>query len=296
MTTAYDAALDPHDYVDREEHQSLLTDVIAGRQDLRALLITDGSGQGKSDLMMRLRLNCLEDENRPSVFFADVRDLSAAFGVVERSYGDTRNRPAYKTHFGSFSAEYIRWLGTLRVDVSGHGGSVHVDAANAHVGDSGALIGVQVTGAPAGVGSIAAQNSILEAFQRDLEAPRDRVLVIMIDHYNRSDPPVRTWIDEMLLQPCLDGDLPNVVIVLASTPDRRPSYPARLSHLVVEKPLTRLEDDPRHVRNLLRAHRLVAEDEDDEGLVQQSMSLLRDYTISGVLSLYRSKLDTGHGG
>ena len=288
MTAPQQHDLDPRDYVDREAHQSLLSDMVAGREDRRALLIADGSGQGKSDLMARLRLNCLEDEHNPSVLFADVRDISAAFGFLERSYQDTRNRQAYRKNFDSFKAEYVNWVGTAHLDMSGQGGSVRVDAANAHVAEAGTLAGVLIKPAPAGVGNVAAQNSILEAFQCDLEAARDHTLVIMIDHYNRTEQAVRSWIDETLLVPCLNAELPNVVIVLASTPNVRPSYAAKYEHLVADMPLTRLEEDPAHVRSLLRAHRLVREDEDDEELVQDSIKLLRKYSISGVLGMYHT--------
>jgi hypothetical protein len=287
VTLAHDLTLDPRNYVDREEHQALLREMVARRAQERVLLIVDGSGQGKSDLMARLRLNCLEDENRPAVLFSDVRDVSAAFGVLERSFGDARNRAAYRDHFRGFAEEYERWTRTTYVELGGRGVSVQVDANNARVAANASVIGTQVIGTPAGVGSAAAQLSVLDAFQRDLEAHRERVLVIMIDHYNRAEPPVREWINETLLHPCLEGDLPNVIMVLASTPDRSPSYAQRLRDRVAERPLTRLQDDPRLVRDLLRAHRIVGDDEDDEDLVRLSIDMLARFKISEVLSFYR---------
>ncbi len=264
MSSPDESRFDPRLYVDREEHQDQLRQMILKQSEIRALFVSDVSGQGKSDLLLRLRLNCLENQPRAAVLLTDLRDLTTPFSAVERAYRNDQNVDTYADHFAEFCAVYERWSSTASVRFDGSpGADIVVEANNARVGPNASVIGQVVTATAPGVDNRPAQLESLRAFDNDLRSAHDLPLVLLIDHYNRAELPVRTWIDEKLLRPCLLGELDNVLVVLASTPDTKPSYAPELDRFVTCQPLARLEEDPVRVENLLRAHGLLFDDSPD---------------------------------
>lgn len=288
MTAVNTLQLDPRSYVDRDEHQEHLRLMIRQQTDSRLLLISDLSGQGKSDLLLRLRLNCIESEPHASVLLVDVRDLATPFSAVERAYRNDQNDDTFADHLSTFCEVYEDWSTRARLSTDGAAPiTISVDANNARVGSNAAVIGQMVTATPPGVGSREAQRQCLRAFDQDLRSAREQPLVILIDHYNRAEGAVRTWVDEKLLRPCLLGAYRKVIVVLASTPDSHPSYAADLERFVTCWPLTRLEDDPAHVESLLRAHRLLVDDSPGPLVRVAVDSLSRGRRIGDVLFAFQ---------
>jgi hypothetical protein len=284
MTTANESEFDPRSYVDRDEHQEHLRLMIARQTNSRLLLISDVSGQGKSDLLLRLRLNCLESDPRASALLVDVRDLATPFSAVERAFHSDQNADAFADHLATFCQVYEDWStrGRLSTDATAPV-TILVEANNALVGANGSVIGQVVTAIPPGVGSREAQRQCLRAVEQDLRAARELPLVILIDHYNRAGRAVRSWVDEKLLGPCLLGELSDVIVVVASTPDFHPSYAAEFEQFITCWPLTRLEDDPARVEDLLRAHHLLIDDAPDRLVSVAVDSLSRGIRIGDVL-------------
>ena len=262
--------------------------MIRQQTDSRLLLISDASGQGKSDLLLRLRLNCIESDPRASVLLADVRDLATPFSAMERAYRNVQNDDTLADHLPTFCSTYEDWSTRARLSIDGAGSVTNsVEANQAIVGSNALVIGQMVTATPPGVGSREAQRQCLRAVEQDLRAARDLPLVVLIDHYDRAERAVRTWIDEKLLRPCLLGELSNVIVVLASTPGEHPSYAPELEQYITCWPLARLEDDPARVEDLLRAHRLLVEDHPDRWVGIAVELLSRGAVIGDLLGAFQ---------
>jgi hypothetical protein len=287
------ADIDPREYVDREQQQALLRDMLCGRDPARVLVIADASGQGKTDLLLRMRVNCREDETRVPVLLADLRDLSTPFGVVERATKAGANMDVVAQVLAGYVEEYERRTSTSYVQIDQGGASVVNDVSvEGPVAPGAVVAGQYVTApAPAGVSSWSAQQQCCLAFLRDLEAWDDGPLVLLVDHFNKATPGLREWVDEKLVRPCTRGELGSLVVVLASTPDTAPRYDP--GPLVRYSTLDPLDSDPAFVERLLRAHRLLSGDDDPLlplalDRLRRGVTILDLITACGPLALARS--------
>lgn len=255
--------LDPRRYVDREAQQLLLRSMVAGDDEARVLVIRDDQGQGKTDLLHRMRVNCREGETSAPVLLMDLRDLSSPFGLVERAAHEVSNVDAVALVLGGFAAEYDRRSTTFTLDV---GGQVSNELTlNGAVEAGGVAAGVYIaSAAPAGLQGQLAQNLVLKAFVDDLRSWQGPPVVLLIDHFNKTGAALRQWVDETLVRPTARGELSRVVVVLASTPEHAIGY-EELAPVVRVSSLDRLHEDRELVRALLNAHGLlVGDDEDDD--------------------------------
>jgi len=267
-------ALDPHTYVDNERPQRLLEDMIDGRDEARVLVVTDISGQGKTHLLLRLRVNCRERSTRTPVLLADLRDLATPFGAVERAASDDLNMDAVTQVLTGFTAEYERRRSTVYVRIEGPPGGVSNQVEVGTVQDGGVAAGQYFASAPqpSGLESRLAQQECCLAFLRDLSGWTDSPLVVLVDHFNKAQPSLQRWVDEQLVRPCLRGELGRVIVVLASTPEAVPAYESFCPRVHVTE-LDPLHQDPTNVTGLFRAHRLPPES--DELLLPVALDRLR---------------------
>jgi hypothetical protein len=258
------AVLDPRRYVDREAQQLLLRSMVAGEDEARVLVIRDSQGQGKTDLLHRMRVNCRESDAAAQVLMMDLRDLSSPFGLVERTAHEFTNVDAVAQVLAGFTAEYERRSNTFSVEV---GGQVSNElTVNGAVESGGVATSVYIANAaPTGLQSQLAQNLVMKAFVDDLHSWHGAPLVLLIDHFNKTGATLRQWVDETLVRPTARGELSRVVIVLASTPEHAAAYD-ELAPAVRVTSLDRLHDDRELVRALLSAHGLLVGDDEDDGL------------------------------
>jgi hypothetical protein len=257
------SVLDPRRYVDREAQQLLLRSMVAGEDEARVLVIRDSQGQGKTDLLQRMRVNCRESHDGPPVLLMDLRDLSSPFGLVERTAHEVANMDAVVQVLRGFAAEYERRSTTFSLDV---GGQVVNDLTlHGAVESGGVAAGVYIANAaPTGLQSQLAQNLVMMAFLQDLKSWQDTPLVLLIDHFNKTAPALRQWVDEVLVRPTARGELSRIVIVLASTPEAATGYD-ELAPAVRVSSLDRLEENRELVKELLSAHGLLVGDDEDDG-------------------------------
>jgi hypothetical protein len=286
--------LDPRQYVDRETQQGLLRRMVSGEEEARVLLIAEASGQGKSDLLQKLRVNCREGETRAPVLLTDLRDLTTAFGFVERATQSSANVDFIDNVLTGFIDAYEQRT-TVFVEVADPGPAVENNVAvHGDVGDR-AVVAGQYFAVPAGQDSAQshrAERKCLRAFLDDLRSWDQSPVVLLIDHFNKAGDDLRRWVDEQLIRPCLHGEFGHLVIVLASTPDEAPEYESPYVRRTGLDPLhTRRE----HVAQLMRAHRLLADD--DDPLLNVVMDRLeRGMDIITVINLCAPfALGAGHG-
>jgi hypothetical protein len=257
------SVLDPRRYVDREAQQLLLRSMVAGEDAARVLVIRDSQGQGKTDLLQRMRVNCREATDSAPVLLMDLRDLSSPFGLVERAAHEVANLDTVVQVLQGFAAEYERRSTAFSLDV---GGQVTNDlTVNGAVESGGVAAGVYIANvAPTGLQNQLAQNLVMKAFVDDLRAWQGAPLVLLIDHFNKTGDALRQWVDETLVRPVARGDLSRVVVVLASTPEHAMAYD-ELAPAVRVTSLDRLHEDRELVRSLLSAHGLLVGDDEDDG-------------------------------
>ncbi len=287
-------ALDPSSFVDNERPQRLLQDMIEDREEARVLVLTDISGQGKSHLLLRMRVNCQEGPPRVPVLFADLRDIATPFGAVERAASDDVNMDVVVRILTGYSTEYERWRGTAYYRIEGPAdvvNRVQVDS----VAEGGIAAGQYFASAPqvSGLDSRIAQAKCVLAFMQDLIAWQESPVVVLLDHFNKAHSAVQTWVDEQLVRPCLRAELGRTIVVLASTPEEVPSYEAYRPRVQVTG-LDPLYRDPQHVTGLFRAHRLPRES--DELLLPLALDRLRRGVAVGQLIDAFSLLSPAGGG
>lgn len=251
--------LDPRDYVDRDEQQQLVADMVAGASPVRVLVIADASGEGKSDLLARLRVNCDEGTPRALTMLADLRDLATAFGALERAQDDQLNHEAFDVCLPRFTDRYRTWAtrAELRFDTGGRQ-TVLVDASHSSLSPGAHVVGQQVIAEPAGVDNRLAQRECVRAFLDDLRGWTGQPLVLLVDHLNKAAVGVRAWLERDLLRPCVRGELGDVRVVVATTPREAPRLTGFGDSVAVTR-LARLHTDLEQLACLLQAHRLLAE-------------------------------------
>lgn len=265
--------LDPREYVDREQQQSMLQAMVDGEDEACLLLIVDASGQGKSDLLRRLRVNCRERAAGPTqVLLADLRDLTTPFGAVERATSSADNMDVVGAVLRGYVEESERRARTAYVQLEQSGVTNELPVHGTV--EPGAVVANQyiVAPAPTGVATMAAQRECCAAFLRDLAGWEDGPLVVLIDHYNKASDSLQQWVDEHLIRPCLGGQLGRVVVVMATTPELAPGY-APYGDRVHVTQLAPLHERPEHVERLLRAHHILSEP--DAPLVDVAVDRLR---------------------
>lgn len=288
--------LDPREYVDRERQQDLLRDMIDGRDEARVLVVTDSSGQGKTDLLLRLRVNCREGATRTPVLLADLRDLSTPFGAVERAASHDANMDVVKRILTGYAAVYERRSSAVSYRIEGPPGDVDNRVLSTGTVEAGGVVAGQYFASPpqpTGLESRIAQQECCLAFLGDLACWTDSPLVVLVDHFNKAKPSLQAWVDEELVRPCLRGELGRVIVVLASTPDVVPAYDRFRPRVHVTR-LDPLHTDPVHVETLLRAHRLLSEP--DDPLLPVAVDRLRRGMAVGEIIDYLFPLALSGGG
>jgi hypothetical protein len=242
--------------VDRDPQSDLLGRLLTFETQHRILIVRDGDGRGKTDLLRKLRWQCesqfdppvpvalfnFEDE-RVSHFDVVVelaRQLSSGSPSVDLSRFDELASALEAPDQRAFAAAVGQAFE----------GSISINADNAQLHDEAKVIGAQVNIGSVSFGTRAwddkaeklAQSKCIEAFLADLgTAGHDAPIVVLIDTVNAADTELRRWlVRQLLVEKLLTGGRITSLVRPCRSRHRLPSS----RELNASPSATRLESAP----------------------------------------------------
>lgn len=213
--------------VDREQELIVLTDMLYQRVHHRVLVISDGTGVGKTDLLRKLRLTCERDHEIPValVYLGDFVGYQDEFAIVECMHKALKGTGAQLSSFDRVNT--ARGLGDTTAFLKDLNASGVVDLQNAVVQGAAKVAGMMVNIDKAenviypqwGPEMDAKAKALcVDAFLQDLESyTRDKPLALLFDDLEKVDEALRRWIlTEVVRRRALSADAGGrLVVVLA---------------------------------------------------------------------------------
>jgi hypothetical protein len=200
--------------VDRDPESKVLERLLTFETMHRILIVSDGDGRGKTDLLRKLRWQCESQFDRPvpvALFNFEDERVSHFDVVVELARQlSTGSEPVEFPRFDELAAALDAPDQRAFAEAVARAlkGTVHINASNAQLEDEAKVIGAQVNIASVSFGARPwddkaaklAQSRCIEAFLADLGAAgHDRPIVVLIDTVNAADSELRRWLVRQLL-------------------------------------------------------------------------------------------------
>jgi hypothetical protein len=213
--------------VDREQELIVLADMLLQRDHHRVLVISDGAGVGKTDLLRKLRLTCERDYGFPVslVHLGDFVGFQDEFAIVECMHKALKGTGAELTSFDEVNA--ARGLGDTTAFLKHLDASGVVDARNAIVQGAAKVAGMMVNIDKAENVTLPGWDSVMDsrakelcvsAFLQDLESyTLEKPLALLFDDLEKVDEALRRWIlSEVVRRRALSAEAGGrLVVVLA---------------------------------------------------------------------------------
>jgi hypothetical protein len=216
--------------VDREEEWTVLSDMLFRRVAQRVLVVSDGSGVGKTDLLRKLRLICDRDYDVPValVYLGDFTGYQDEFAIVECMHKALKSTGAALTGFDKVNS--ARGLGNTTAflkQLDAHG---MVDLQNAVVQGAAKVAGMMVNIDKADAVILPewspeidtfAKGLCVDAFLQDLESyTREKPMALLFDDLEKVDEALRSWIlKEIVRRRALAPETGGLLVVVVAGQD-----------------------------------------------------------------------------